>query len=205
MTARDASERIALGVAAAVVAFAVIGPMIRWRRAHATTASPPLPALHVPRANDAIERDGEREEKSWLSAARSGHFVAPDGKEATPYSDARFVWAKDALRVGLYAADEDIVAADAFHVTLRANGVDHAIDVGPKCAPSNPKVKVGCDADGTIDTPGDSDEEWVVEMEVPFAELGLRGAPGERIEATIRRCDGKRCGEMPPTELMLDE
>jgi hypothetical protein len=209
---RDASERIAFGVAAAVIAFAVIVPMKR-RHARATAAIPTA-ELHVPRATDTLERDGELDEPSWLASARSGHFLAPDGKEATPYSDARFVWTKDALRIGLYAADEDIVSADAFRVTLRAGGVDHVIEVGPRCLASNPRVKVACDADGTLDVAGDADEEWVVEMEVPLTELGLRGAPGERVDASVRRCDvranveqateRKRCGEMSPIALILD-
>ena len=55
------------------------------------------------------------------------------------------------------------------------------------------------------------DEEWVVEMEIPLAALGLQGKAGERAEVRIRRCDvgsGQRrggCGEIAPVILILGE
>ncbi len=60
---------------------------------------------------------------------------------------------------------------------------------------------------------GDYDEEWVVEMAVPFASLGIdRATPGTRIPISIQRCeigrDGPRaCGAWglaPHGELVLE-
>jgi hypothetical protein len=49
-------------------------------------------------------------------------------------------------------------------------------------------AKVGHDLDGTPNDPRDDDEEWVIEMVTPFASIGLRGVPGERIGFSARRC-----------------
>jgi hypothetical protein len=35
----------------------------------------------------------------------------------------------------------------------------------------------------------DDDEEWVIEMAVPFESIGLRGERGESIGFSARRCD----------------
>ncbi|MEO7112113.1 MAG: hypothetical protein ABI183_16840, partial [Polyangiaceae bacterium] len=60
-------------------------------------------------------------------------------------------------------------------------------------APFNGVWKSGAtaahDLDGTPDDPKDQDEEWVIEMAVPLASLGLTGKPGEHIGFTVSRCD----------------
>jgi hypothetical protein len=43
------------------------------------------------------------------------------------------------------------------------------------------------------------DEEWVIEMAIPFESLGLKGERGESIGFAVRRCDtpkggGRVCG-----------
>jgi hypothetical protein len=49
---------------------------------------------------------------------------------------------------------------------------------------------VAVDTDGTLNRVGDNDEEWVVEMALPFDALGLGSAgPGTRIPLAIRRCE----------------
>ncbi len=176
-TASDDGERIGFVVVAFVVvaALAFAFRAIRTHGPHAPPAGSVAAAakLEVPRASDTLQLDGELDEPSWREAARSGAFLAPAGKEATPYSDARFAWSHGALRIGLYAADEDIVSADSFHVVLDVGGVERSLDVDPKCALADYGWKSGarlaCDSDGTIDVAGDRDEEWVVEMEVPLS------------------------------------
>jgi hypothetical protein len=39
------------------------------------------------------------------------------------------------------------------------------------------------------------DEEWVIEMAIPFESLGLKGESGERIGFSVTRCDTPK--EMP--------
>jgi len=239
---RDPGEALALGIGIFVVVGAVAAPLALRQ----SPATPPVHApaskavaprgLRIPHAADVLRLDGELDEPSWRASARTGSFLTGEGKEATPYSDARFAWTQGALRVGLYASDEDIVAArvpadgpvwqgDAFHLVIETDGVEHVFDVGPTCVLADGErrdgeridyawqsdAKLACDADGTIDVPGDMDEEWVVEMEIPLAALGLQGTAGERAEVRIRRCDvgsGQRrggCGEIAPTVLILGE
>jgi len=73
-------------------------------------------------------------------------------------------------------------------------------------------VHLSPELDGTINNSNDRDEEWVIEMAIPFESLGLRGVPGERIGLSMHRCDtpldGKRScgsfGEGRRTVLLLE-
>lgn len=208
----DGAEILAISVAGAVVVFAAVsGAMIA--RPRKTPPASNLPSLAIPYASEKLDLDGELDEASWRESARSGSFKARNGKEATPYSDARFDWTTSSLRVGLYAADQDIVAADAFHVEIDSGGMKRELDVNAKCAVRGlDGVRVACDSDGTVDVPGDMDEEWVVEMEIPLAAIGLAASPGERTTITIRRCDAdtkhsaqppEACGVFGPVALVL--
>ncbi len=180
--------------------------------------------LHVPHVQIDLKIDGELDEPVWQKSARV--IFQRDGADARPYSDVRFMWGQKMLHVGLYAADHDIVSAhvpadgpvwqgDAFHVVFSSgDGSQHSFDVGPTGTLTDGErktsigpwsytwqsgAKLACDADGTIDQPGDNDEEWVVEMDIPLASLGLEGKPGERIGVLARRCDVKEVGK-PPLE-----
>ena len=68
---------------------------------------------------------------------------------------------------------------------------------GRRCDPSwSSHATVSVDSDGTLNKTGDNDEEWVVEMAVPFASLGLQSATaGTRIPFAIRRCDIGKTGK----------
>ncbi len=190
--------------------------MLWLRRAKA----PEPIVVHVPRAGEPVKIDGELDEPSWQKSARRT-FVRQDGSEAKPYSDIRLTWSDGTLHVGLYASDHDIVTAhvptdgpvwrgDAFHVVF-GKKTQYSIDVDAKCTISDAKraaegrwdytwqsgAHAACDADGTIDQPGDNDEEWVVEMDVPLAAIGLSGKPGEHVELVARRCDVKEAGGKP--------
>lgn len=160
--------------------------------------------------------DGEVEDAAWAGRlGRTGAFRGPDGADARPYSDARFLWSDGKLHVVLYAADEDIrtlkVGAasgqeDSFHMVFDDGKLARSLDVSPlgvltegsrpsgspasaPPAPWKSGAKLGHDLDGTPDDPKDQDEEWVIEMDVPLASLGLEGRPGERIGLSIERCD----------------
>ena len=209
----DGAEVLAISVAAVVVVLAAVGGAMTARARKTPPPASNLPSLAIPFASDQLDFDGELDEASWRASARSGSFKARNGKEATPYSDARFDWTSSSLRVGLYAADQDIVSADAFHVEIDSGGTKRALDVNAKCAVNGlDGVRVACDSDGTVDVPGDMDEEWVVEMEIPLAAIGLAASPGARTTITIRRCDAdtkhraqrpEACGVFGPVELVL--
>lgn len=185
--------------------------------ARAPRPHPPLRGsgpLAIPGVRERIELDGELVETPWLSAARTGAFLAPRTPESSrPYSDARFLHDADNLYVALYAADQDMRrGTDAFLLAFLdprdgstlalsisvdkqvrekrvRNGVDSAWESG---------IRFAVDSDGTLDDASDEDEEWIVEAAIPLASLGVTPATSE-LRASIARCDTPkdsvtRCG-----------
>jgi hypothetical protein len=140
------------------------------------------------------------------------------------------------LYLALYAADEDIESHaeggedrgldDRFRMTFYASDVDYVIEVSPRglviervstagggrVDPSwRSGAHVSSEIDGTLNEPSDADEEWLVEMAVPFESLGMRGERGESIGFSVRRCDSPKhavrtCatwGELPRGRIVL--
>jgi len=160
-------KRSALLVTLGLVAVAgalVASRVVSSRRA--ADAAPPAPVLHVPRATGEIKIDAETEEPAWTKPpgpARTGELLADGGKPARPHTEARLLWTDDDLYIAVLASDEDIRSSDFLHVVLNADGV--------------------------VDNPSGFDEEWNVEMAVPFASLGAKGARGATLGLTLHRCD----------------
>jgi hypothetical protein len=167
-----------------------------------------LPVVHVPRTKDA-EKAGARR-----------LLVRPDGSEGKPYSDVRLAHENGTLHVVLYASDHDIVTArvgadgplwrgDDFHVVFTRGATSFAFDVDPKCTITDGKREgqgawnyawqsgstAKCDTDGTVDQPGDNDEEWVVDLDIPMASMGI--GEKDHVDLFVRRCDVKETGGKP--------
>lgn len=170
-----------------------------------------LPLVHVPRTKDA--------EKAGLRRV----LVKPDGSEGKPYSDIRLAHEGGTLHVVLYASDHDIVTSgapadgplwrgDDFHVVFTHGSTSFAFDVDPKCTITDGKregqgawsyawqsgAKATCDTDGTVDQPGDNDEEWVVDLDIPMASMDLTDK--DHLDLSVRRCDIKERGGKPLVE-----
>jgi hypothetical protein len=121
----------------------------------------------------------------------------------------------------LYAGDEDIEAThaaesavwldDSFHLvfTGERDGAEEAFDVsalgamtdgarrgaGPFDWSWQSGAHVSHELDeGTANDPRDADEEWVIEMAVPFEAIGLEGRRGERVGFSAHRCDTPKAG-----------
>ncbi len=181
---------------------------------------PELPLL-APRTSQPIALDGELSESVWRAATHSGGFSdEKTGLLAVPHSELRL--ANDGTRIllGLYAADEDIVAAaakpttpttveeDAFEVQIQRPGVDPPYQLwiwadgerrqaGVDAHAPTASATCAIEMDGTLNKPDDDDEEWVAECMIPFTAIGAR--VGDTLAITVRRCDtpkigGKRCG-----------
>ncbi|HEY8075912.1 MAG TPA: hypothetical protein VIF62_17415 [Labilithrix sp.] len=176
------------------------------------------PVLHVPHAAGPITLDGDTDDLGWLhppGPARTGAFRLADGAVATPHSDTRLVWSGEYLYLALYASDEDVEAHadepdqplpagdDAFRVLFQRDGVEYAIEVTAKAVIAD-SIRIGDGAwdrawssgahasreiDGTMNDPKNTDEEWAIELAVPFASIGMRGERGETIGMSVRRCD----------------
>ena len=110
-------------------------------------------------------------------------------------------------------ADGPVWTGDSFSVELTsADGTVHTIYVGltgivtdATITPGSPsdylwqsEAVVKTDLDGTPDDSRDRDEDWVVEMAVPFRTLGLAPHRGARMGLAMKRCDvqgrQRRCG-----------
>jgi hypothetical protein len=149
--------------------------------------------------------------------ARTGPFTlasGASGEAARPYSNARALWGDGHLYLALYAADEDIRSRtadhdgplwldDSFRLVFTQGDVERAIEVSPRGAVTDAMrrggaafdyswesgVHVSPELDGTLNDARDSDEEWAIEMAIPFEALGMRGERGESIGFAVRRCD----------------
>jgi len=149
--------------------------------------------------------------------ARTGDFLYDDGRAARPYSSARFVWGGDYLYLALYASDQDIeshtdqpdqpipLEDDFFEVVFQQEDVEYSILVTPKALITdgvrrrseggpldlswNSGAHASWEIDGSLNNSKGKDEEWAIELAVPFESLQLRGEPGENIGLSIRRCD----------------
>ena len=153
--------------------------------------------LAVPIVDGALELDGELGDALWQGdVARTGAFLDASGAPARPYSDARVVSARGQLIVALYAADEDIQTTeplrDVFHVTIGGATFEVSATGELRGAPAG--TRIGHDLDGTVDDRSDDDEEWVIELAIPLASLGLQGRAGERVAFAVERCDTTRDG-----------
>jgi Carbohydrate family 9 binding domain-like len=113
-------------------------------------------------------------------------------------------------------ADGPVWESDSFHLVFSDGTTEHSFDVSPLgtltdgerkvavAAPGSPRpfdyrwnsgAHVSHELDGTPDRSGDEDEEWVIEMAIPFDALGLAGQKGERIGLSMHRCDQLKSGQ----------
>ncbi|MEO8877358.1 MAG: carbohydrate-binding family 9-like protein [Polyangiaceae bacterium] len=76
----------------------------------------------------------------------------------------------------------------------------------------NGGVHVSREIDGTLNDSSDDDEEWALEIVIPFEAIGLKGEAGERVRFAVHRCDSPKreprvCaswGERNPATLILE-
>lgn len=204
--------------------------------------APATVTLSVPRARDPIVIDAELEgKKVWeADTGNTKNLRDSGGRGMVPYTEAKARWGDGKLYLMLYAGDLDLQGQvrdgdgpvendDAFHLELGAGAEVRTVSVsvlgtvadalctraatGRACDPRwQSHAVVAVDRDGTLNKVGDNDEEWVVEMALPFAALGITNAgPGTRLAFSVRRCEvgqaGRHaCGSWgvePPGELLL--
>ena len=172
--------------------------------------------LHVTRVSKPLKIDGEWNEPVWPPAVHSNTFVDKTCAPARPFADAHFLYNRRFLFIGLHAGDLDIRAKprahdgpvfldDAFQLRLRPTGsrVVYEVDVNAAGVVSDAIIKddhriqpswdsharVGVDMDGTLNDENDYDEEWFIEMAIPFDSIGFKPDKGKFIDLYIKRCD----------------
>jgi hypothetical protein len=176
--------------------------------------------LHIPKTSAPIVINAEVEgKKEWESEKGCTQNLKDGaGHGMVPYTQAKLRWSEDKLYLLLYAGDLDLEGRvtqpdgpvdgdDSFQLEFGSGDDLRQISVSVlgtvadawcrgdgaarRCdAQWQSHAEVAVDRDGTVNVVGDNDEEWVVEMAVPFASLGIdRPKPGLRIPFTVRRCE----------------
>jgi hypothetical protein len=160
-------------------------------------------------AESSITLDGELSETSWGAAQSSGAWRnVTDGTPSSPHTELRALSTPEALLLGLYAADQDVGKDDAISVRLwTATGGPLTVEVTPTGELRCPRASPGCalpegatlavDLDGTPNNPSDEDEEWVVELRIPWKSLGYATRPEQLLLNAWRRDQPK--GAAPRT------
>lgn len=219
--ARLHPELVALGLSGLLVVAAVawLHGHGQDHASHHASQPPSGPVLRVPRAKAPIVIDGEFEDEAWHEPALSGAFLDAEGAAARPHSELRLAWDDSGLYLALYAADENIEEkdpvpdgplwkADAFHLVFEVDGEERQLDIAPHGAVTDgvrrgggpvdyawqSGVRVGSDVDGTVNDRTDDDEEWVEEVHVPWAALGVAGKVGDHVTVRASRCDVPKSG-----------
>ena len=160
--------------------------------------------------------DGELDEPVWHAAAATTPFVHDGIKRVVPHTEARAAWDADALYLVFYVGDAELRGDDQVAVTFDGVG---AVEVHPQgtvtcrlgalgdCARAGVVARV--ERDGDVDADQEEDEEWAVELKLPwavvapggrpallpvnFSRLETRGGGGERIrEVWSRGCGALR-------------
>jgi hypothetical protein len=122
--------------------------------------------------------------------------------------------ADDDIHAAADAPDGPVWQSDAFHLVFSDGVTERSFDLSPlgtltdgarpAVAPAgaarpfdyrwNSGAHVSREIDGTVNANDDEDEEWVLEVAIPFEALGLKGRSGERVALTMRRCDTPKAG-----------
>ncbi|MFL5320912.1 MAG: carbohydrate-binding family 9-like protein, partial [Myxococcaceae bacterium] len=131
--------------------------------------------------------DGELDEPVWHSAAATEPFVHEKANRVVPHTEARASYDHDALYVVLYVADAELQSSDEVRISFDDGG---EIAAGPggavschfprrdeqsDCGAAGLVAKV--DRDGDVDANKEEDEEWVVELKVPWRNLSADHVP----------------------------
>jgi hypothetical protein len=119
------------------------------------------------------------------------------------------------IRAAHEVPDGPVWESDSFHVVFDDGAVEHSFDVSPLGTLTDGERRVGAappgsprpfeyrwnsgahlshELDGTPNQPADEDEEWVIEMAIPFDAIGLTGEKGESIGLSMHRCDTLKSG-----------
>jgi len=190
---------------------AAAGPLAR---------EPAAVTLAVPHVRGPVAIDAELDgKKMWEGeAGATQNFRDAAGRGMVPYTEAKARWGDGKLYFMLYAGDLDLEGQvrapdgpverdDAFRLEIGGGPEVRVVSVsvlgtvadalcrvspaGRTCDPGwKSGAEVAVDRDGTLNRVGDNDEEWVVEMALPLASLGLpEASPGARLPIAFSRCE----------------
>jgi hypothetical protein len=165
-------------------------------------AAPPEPGKPAPcspvvlaakRGTPAL--DGKLDQPVWHAAQASATFVAEKRDRPVPHTEARASWDDAALYVVLYMADEELRSSDRVGIEFDAGrSIEASPDGKLYCrfgAESDCQalgIRAAVDVDGDVDETAKEDEEWLVEVSIPWSRLAPGGRPPE-VSVAFRRDD----------------
>jgi hypothetical protein len=161
-------------------------------------AAAPRQVLTAIRTAAAPKIDGEAEDEVWLRAKPTQAFSYTDGGPGRPYAEVRASWDDLALYLLFYNGDEDLEPDDTVSAELTGGNkkttrlvvsVDGRLQ-GPQ------EIQSAIDRDGSVSDAGDDDEEWLVELRIPWDTLGKTDSIG----AVFGRHDKPK--DAPPRDLV---
>ena len=138
-------------------------------------------AFEIPRAEIAPHRgDPLLTGLTWNRSRRTEAFEDVRGAQQ-PHAHLQFMADETNLYLGFYAADQDLRTRPRAEDARGAVGDRLTLTVGvltlvlnPKGGQLPPGVTMLSDVDGSIDDSRDDDEEWIVELTIPWTTLGPR-------------------------------
>lgn len=167
--------------------------------ASCSRCSPPADpgeSVSIPRAPAPIVVDGRSDDAAWPIAWRSPALADARGRQG-PHAELRLTGDDGHLYALVYVADEELRTSPR-EDEPRGTGDRVELSVGPLKIPLTPAgaaltngVRAAMDVDGTVDRPGDSDEEWVTELAIPWQSLGPQ-ARQAGVDVRIVRIDAPR-------------
>ena len=174
----------------------------RAQTATATAKPPCVPQVLVAREGTP-HVDGELDEPVWHAAAATDPFVHETANRVVPHTEARAAHDPDALYLAVYVADGDLRSSDQVAVAFDSGA---GVEVTPggtlTCHFAAQKDCAGVvaklDRDGDVDADREEDEEYIVELKIPWKLLDLSTAP-ERLGVNFSRIetlDGERLREV---------
>lgn len=141
-----------------------------------------IETLVVPR----ITGDGFPREASF-AVVSTGYLRRKDGHLSSPVVEARLSYSDDSLYVALVSAEPEPLGS-LFTLTFDNGRRITIVEVGADGSVRGPSIGPFADLVSAPDDTADLDSSLTSSVLVPLAELGLTGAPGERIGFSVKRC-----------------
>lgn len=186
-------------------------------------AQPPVPTYAVKRAAAPINIDGKLDDKAWESAAPIEFLFPWDFQTgAKQKTTAKIMWDSEYLYVGYQCEDKDIVALhlqrddptykdDAVEIFINGNPSQqrsyYGLEMNARAILYDylmadgrvykrfqlEGVKLASFIEGTLNTRGDEDKGWSLEVAIPwrnFEEMSKLPAAGTKWTVALNRWDG---------------
>ena len=122
-----------------------------------------------------------------FAVVSTGYLRNKDGHLSSPVVEARLSYSDDSLYVALVSEEPEPVGS-LFTLTFDNGRRLTIVEIGADGSVRGPSIRPFADLMSAPDETADRDSALTSSVLVPLAELGLTGAPGERIGFSVKRC-----------------